>query len=415
MAQTIIYILFSLPALTIIIASILLAIRGKGAPRIRYPMINMMLVVASSMLFYAQYYNPYLAARYSWGFDFLYCLITPFCAPAYYLFVNCLTDIKRRPVTNVLVFLPSVIFAVLLVSAQLLMDGSERHAYICNEILGQNIQIESSVAYTWMVMIAKKLFSVFMPAQGVIVMVYGEFRLNTYLRMLENFTPSNQSDKKIKIRGIHVLTILVILTGMIMSLIPVYESTNHIPLVAIAVAGQVILVSLIVHNVMQLEYSAEEMHGRVENPGYLVESEPLAQSPVQPPVIKHQSDPVSKEPLINEEAVPVTLIERIDNAMQKDSLFLKSDLSLVSLCELIGTNRTYASKAIKDAKGCNFSDYVNRFRLDYAIQLMKKTPKDEIVVQNIAMQCGCGSIQSFYRYFKLFYNLTHTQWIELNK
>jgi hypothetical protein len=184
MAQTIIYILFSLPALTIIIASILLAIRGKGAPRIRYPMINMMLVVASSMLFYAQYYNPYLAARYSWGFDFLYCLITPFCAPAYYLFVNCLTDIKRRPVTNVLVFLPSVIFAVLLVSAQLLMDGSERHAYICNEILGQNIQIESSVAYTWMVMIAKKLFSVFMPAQGVIVMVYGEFRLNTYLRML---------------------------------------------------------------------------------------------------------------------------------------------------------------------------------------------------------------------------------------
>jgi AraC-like DNA-binding protein len=295
------------------------------------------------------------------------------------------------------------------------MDGSERHAYICNEILGQNIQIESSVAYTWMVMIAKKLFSVFMAAQGVIVMVYGEFRLNTYLRMLENFTPSNQSDKKIKIRGIHVLTILVILTGMIMSSIPVYESTNHIPLVAIAVAGQVILVSLIVHNVMQLEYSAEEMHGRVENPGYLVESEPLAQSPVQPPVIKHQSDPVSKEPLINEEAVPITLIERIDNAMQKDSLFLKSDLSLVSLCELIGTNRTYASKAIKDAKGCNFSDYVNRFRLDYAIQLMKKTPKDEIVVQNIAMQCGCGSIQSFYRYFKLFYNLTPTQWIELNK
>ena len=202
---------------------------------------------------------------------------------------------------------------------------------------------------------------------------------------------------------------------MIMSSIPVYESTDHIPLVAIAVTGQVILVSLIVHNVMQLEYSAEEMHDMVENPDYRVESEPLVQSSVQYPDVKDQSDMVGKEPLINEEVVPATLIERIDNAMQKDSLFLKSDLSLVSLCELIGTNRTYASKAIKDAKGCNFSDYVNRFRLDYAIQLMKKTPKDEIVVQNIAMQCGCGSIQSFYRYFKLFYNLTPTQWIELNK
>ena len=69
MAQTIIYILFSLPALTIVISAILLAIRGKGAPRIRYSMINMMIVVALSLLFYAQYYNPYLAARYSWGFD----------------------------------------------------------------------------------------------------------------------------------------------------------------------------------------------------------------------------------------------------------------------------------------------------------------------------------------------------------
>ena len=38
-----------------------------------------------------------------------------------------------------------------------------------------------------------------------------------------------------------------------------------------------------------------------------------------------------------------------------------------------------------------------------------------IVIQNIAMQCGCGSIQTFYRYFKLFYNETPTQWIERNK
>jgi len=101
--------------------------------------------------------------------------------------------------------------------------------------------------------------------------------------------------------------------------------------------------------------------------------------------------------------------------MRNDNLFLQPDLSLVTLCEKVGTNRTYASKAIKDAKGCNFSDYVNRFRLDYAVELMKATPKDDIIIQNIAMQCGCGSIQTFYRYFKLFYNETPTQWLERNK
>lgn len=416
MAKTIIYILFSLPALTIVISSILLAIRGKGAPRIRYSMINMMIVVALSLLFYAQYFNPYLAARYSWGFDFLYCLITPFCAPAYYLFVNCLTDIKRRPVVNVLVFLPTVIYTVLLISAQLLMDSSERHAYICNEILGQNIQMEASVAYNWMLMIGKKLFSVFMPAQGILVMIYGEFRLNTYLSMLENYNSVYQSEKKIKIRGIHVLTILTILTGLIMSSIPVFESTEHIPLVAIAVAGQIVLVILMVHNVLQLDLSAEDIHGITDNSDYQEETSPLrpVAAPVHQPV-RNQPMPVNQVSVEPTEPSPSTLMERIDYVMMNENLFLQPDLSLTVLCEKVGTNRTYASKAIKDTKGCNFPDYVNRFRLDYAIDLMKQTPKEKIIIQNIAMQCGCGSIQSFYRYFKLFFNETPTQWMERNK
>ena len=121
--------------------------------------------------------------------------------------------------------------------------------------------------------------------------------------------------------------------------------------------------------------------------------------------------PVAEEPV----ATPSTLMERIDSAMMNESLFLQPDLSLTALCEKVGTNRTYASKAIKDAKGCNFPDYVNRLRMDYALELMKQTPREDIIIQNIAMQCGCGSIQSFYRYFKLFYNETPTQWMERNK
>ena len=371
---------------------------------------SMLLVVAVSMLSYAQFYNQGLAARYSWGFDFLYCLITPFCAPLYYVFINCLTDIKRRPAINVAMFLPSVIYAVLLVSAQILMNSDERHAYICNEILGQNIQMESSVAYTWMVMIAKKLFSVFMPAQGILVMIYGEFRLNTYTKMLEDYSTNYTSGKTIKMRGIHVLTILVVVTGLVMSSIPISESTDHILLVVFAVIGQVIMVSLIVSYVMKLEYSAEEMHEMADETDApvqpVIRQRPVtAQAPAAAPVVAES----------REEHKPSSLIEKIDDAMLNDNLFLQPELSLITLCEKVGTNRTYASKAIKDAKGCNFSDYVNRFRLDYAVEMMKNTPKDEIVVQNIAMQCGCGSIQTFYRYFKLFYNETPTQWIERNK
>jgi AraC-type DNA-binding domain-containing proteins len=409
MAEKLIYILFQLPGLAIVIAATILILRGKCSVRVKRSMGVMLYTVALSMLCYAQFYNQGLAARYSWGFDFVYCLITPFCAPLYYVFINCLTDIKRRPALNVAMFLPAVVYAVLLISAQILLNSDERHAYICNEIQGQNIQMEASVAYSWMVLVAKDIFSVFMPAQGILVMVYGEFRLNTYTRMLQDYSTSDTSGKTIKMRGIHVLTILVVVTGLIMSAIPMSESADHLLLVIIAVVGQVVMVSLITSYTMKLEFSAEEMKEQTEEPVAPVQpvfrGRPMPMPPVPGPM------PVAGK----EERTPSTLMEKIENAMLDDNMFLQPDLSLMTLCEKVGTNRTYASKAIKDAKGCNFPDYVNRFRLEYAIEMMKVMPKDDIVIQNIAMQCGCGSIQTFYRYFKLFYNETPTQWIERNK
>lgn len=410
MAEKLIYILFSIPGLAIIVAAIILNVKGKCSIRIKYSMGVMLFVVAVSMLCYAQFYNQGLASRYSWGFDFVYCLITPFCAPLYYVFINCLTDIRRRPALNVAVFLPSVIYAVLLISAQILLNGDERHAYICNEIQGQNIQMEASVAYSWMVLVAKDIFGVFMPAQGILVMIYGEFRLNTYTRMLRDYNMSDTSGKSIKMRGIHVLTILVVVTGLIMSAIPVSESTDHILLVVIAVTGQVVMVSLIVSYVMKLEFSAEEMNVELNEEPVVPIQSVVRQRPMSAPAVAMPVKPVMKD-----EHVPSTLMEKIDYAMLNDNMFLQSDLSLVTLCEKVGTNRTYASKAIKDAKGCNFSDYVNRFRLEYAVEMMKNTPKEDIIIQNIALQCGCGSIQTFYRYFKMFYNETPTQWVEKNK
>lgn len=419
MAETIIYILFSLPGLTILIAAVLLIFKVRFSARIKASMIVMLVVVALSMLFYAQYYNVNLTSRYSWGFDFLYCLLTPFCAPLYYLFINCLTDIKRRPTVNALVFLPSVIYAVLVITGQILMNSAERHAYICNEILGQNIQMDPSVAYEWMVLTGQTIFDVFMPVQAILVIIYGEFRLNTYIAILKKYQSINETGKTLKMREIHVLSILILVTGMIMSAIPMNESVDHIWLVAVAVLGQIIMVSLIVSYVMRLELSVEDMSEVIEEP--VIPVRPVSPvipfkavspvSPVSPASVDMHIQPVVRAA----EPAPSSLMEKIDEAMTVDNLFLQSDLSLISLCERVGTNRTYASRAIKDAKGCNFSDYVNRFRLDYALEIMKNTPKDKIIVQNIAVQCGCGSIQTFYRYFKLFYNETPTQWIERNK
>ena len=412
LAETLIYILFTLPSLAIITACIVLNVKGKWSGRLRTDITALLTVVALSMFFYAQYYNVHLTSRYSWGFDFLYVFITPFCAPLYYLFIDCLTDIRRRPAVNVMVFIPAIIYSVMLITAQSLMNTAERHAYICNEILCQNILLEPSVPYSWMVMVGKKIFDVFMPVQAILAIIYGEIRLNKYISILNDYNTYNMSGKTIKMREIHVFTVLIVVTGLMMSALPKYGAVDRIWLVLIAVTGQIVMVFLIVRYILRLEISAEEM---VRSADIVPDNtEPVSRYMSVPnnTKIMSRNTSASNQP-VNERKL--SLMERIDNAMAIERLFLKPDLSLVSLCERVGTNRTYASKAIKDAKGCNFSDYVNRYRLEYALELIKNTDKDKIIIQNIAAQCGFGSIQTFYRYFKLFYNVTPSQWIESNK
>ena len=190
-----------------------------------------------------------------------------------------------------------------------------------------------------------------------------------------------------------------------MAIIPLSDASEMIWFLAIVLFLEMVMVSLIISYVMKIEYSAEDLYAMMDNhnPTPAVASSPVVNNNDAQIESKTAAEPMP------------SLIDRIDAVMMQEKMYLNPDLSIVMLAEKVGTNRTYVSKAIKDTKCCNFSDYVNRFRIDYAVELMKKTPKDDIVIQNIAMQCGCGSIQTFYRCFKLFYNETPTQWIERTK
>ena len=60
MAEKLIYILFQIPGLTIILAAIILNVMGKCSLRVRRSMTAMLVVVAISMLSYAQFFNQSL-------------------------------------------------------------------------------------------------------------------------------------------------------------------------------------------------------------------------------------------------------------------------------------------------------------------------------------------------------------------
>lgn len=417
--QNIVFILFNLPALVVLIGAFMLFFKGKCSNSVRISMSVLLLLLAVAMALYAEYYNPIVVKNHFWIFDFLFLFIVPFVPPVYFIFLNRLTDKEKTPGLNILAFLPAILYGAMLITAKMFMSDFERHAFVANEIMGQSIQMDSSMAYDWMVILEKRVFGAFIMIEGLLVMIYGEFRLTTYFHLLEQYYAASSIRKK-KVHGIHILTLIVTSLFMFMAIIPLSEAANMLWFLGIVLIIEMVMVSMIVSYVMKIEYSASDLYTLMDDGNKNIDistndydgnrTEVLS-STVYMPVANN--DDLSNVRKVVEPIPP--LIARIDAAMEKDNLFLNSDLSLVSFSEQVGSNRTYVSKTIKDAKGCSFSDYVNRYRLDYAVELMKSMPKDSIVIQNIAMQCGCGSIQTFYRYFKLFFNETPTQWIEQNK
>ena len=411
--QNIVFILFNIPPLMVLIGAFILFFKGKCSRSVRISMSVLLWLLAIAMGLYAQYYNPKIIVSHYWLFSFLFTVVVPFCPPAYYVFLNRLTDKHKTPTLNILALLPAILYAAMLISANLFLTGEERQAFLANEILGQNIQMDSSMAYEWMEVMVKRVFGVFIAAEGILVMIYGEFRLNTYVHLLNEYYTAYSSQKARKVRGVHTLSIIVASLFLFMSVIPLSDAANLLWFLGIIIIIELVMVSLIISYVMKIEYSAEDLYSMLDVENNVDDTSTVRLVNNIAPIHKAGND----RPDLSRAMEPVQqpLIARIDEAMEKDNLFLNADLSIVSLAEKVGTNRTYVSKAIKDAKGCNFSDYVNRYRLDYAVDMMKNMPKASIVVQNIALQCGCGSIQTFYRYFKLFFNETPTQWIERNK
>lgn len=98
------------------------------------------------------------------------------------------------------------------------------------------------------------------------------------------------------------------------------------------------------------------------------------------------------------------LFARVEEYMQKDKPYLEIDFSEDDLATALYTNKAYLSRTINRSSGKNFCRYVNAYRVDYAIDLMRKNPR--MKVADISMMSGFHTVVSFNMAFKLVTNCT---------
>ena len=102
------------------------------------------------------------------------------------------------------------------------------------------------------------------------------------------------------------------------------------------------------------------------------------------------------------------LMQRIHYLVVEEKQFLNSDLTVSDIAKQLGTHRNNISSCVNLIKDCNFTQYVNGYRIDYAKQLMRQHP--EMKLNTVGLESGFANETSFYRTFKMITGKTPSEW-----
>jgi len=101
---------------------------------------------------------------------------------------------------------------------------------------------------------------------------------------------------------------------------------------------------------------------------------------------------------------------RLDQIMQLKQEFLRPDLTLPKLAETVGCSVNNLSQVINSGFGTSFFDYLNRYRIEHARELLESADSQSDAILTIAFTVGFNSNSAFYSAFKKYVGMTPAQY-----
>ncbi|MBT3244140.1 MAG: helix-turn-helix domain-containing protein [Bacteroidetes bacterium] len=94
------------------------------------------------------------------------------------------------------------------------------------------------------------------------------------------------------------------------------------------------------------------------------------------------------------------LRDRLIDLIEKDEAFLRQDLTLTKVAQLLDTNTSYLSALINNDFKCKFNHFLNRYRIERACELLSNREMDVYSIEGIANMSGFRSKSVFNPVFK---------------
>lgn len=109
------------------------------------------------------------------------------------------------------------------------------------------------------------------------------------------------------------------------------------------------------------------------------------------------------------------IIQTLDKYMKEKRLYCSPNLSLKQLAETTGIPERNISQVINEYKSQNFFDYINNYRVEFAMELLKDKNNASRTMLDIMFEAGFNSKSTFNSAFKKIAGYTPSAFKKLNK
>ncbi len=107
------------------------------------------------------------------------------------------------------------------------------------------------------------------------------------------------------------------------------------------------------------------------------------------------------------------LMQRITELIERQQLYLNSELKLKDVADALEVSTVKVSRCINKECKVSFIQLVNRYRVKHAQQMMLSQPDEKLTT--VAMESGFANETSFYRTFKATTGLSPKEWLTSQK
>lgn len=338
----------------------------------QFMVVAMLLYVGHAVFF--NHYTPVMPFT-----NTLYCACNLLVFPLYHVYIKGLSvphylDNRRQQWHDrCILFLPALVISFIVGILYFMMSSAERSDFIETYLYHNEFSGLHGTTFLQAVVhqIAKLCFAI----QVIIIFILGFRNLRQYKRFIDNTYADTENKRLEKVQIILILFIVGVFLAFVSNIIGRWRFMDNALLLAIPSLFFSILLFMIGYIGSRTMFSISNVNDKEF-------------TPTSPNMSGND----------NEQTVSSFTVS-LEQLMNKQQLYLQHDLKISDVALLLGSNRTYIQRSIMELSGESFTKYINRKRIEYAIELQKKHP--EYNIETIATQSGYTHLGTFYRNYKI--------------